>query len=95
MDTSPPPHPVFLEMLSLLHCPGEAFPSEQDGCCPAGPFFVCATLGIGLDTAQQRALAASPAQEPEYDISDSFWVLYLVLSESWPTHSARTVWDMP
>lgn len=77
---------VFLEILSLLGCPGEAFPSEQDGCCPAGPlFFFCVPSWV-LDWTQQqqRPLAASPAQEPEYDIFDSFWVLYLVLSESWP-----------
>lgn len=53
---------VFLEILSLLGCPGEAFPSEQDGCCPAGPlfFFLCAILGIGLDTAAAKASGSQP-----------------------------------
>lgn len=87
---------VLGEILSLLNCPGAAFPSEQGDCSPAGPLLVCVLRWV-LDQAQQqqRALAASPAQEPVYDIFDSFWVLHLVLSESWPTHSGIRLWDMP
>lgn len=58
------------------------------------PSFLCATLVLDR-TQQQRALAASPAQEPEYDVFDSFWVLYLALSESCPTHSGRRLRIMP
>lgn len=88
--------PRVLGELSLLNCPGAAFPSEQGDCSPAGPLLVCVPCWV-LDQAQQqqRALTASPAQEPVYDIFDSFWVLQLVLSESWPTHSGTRLWDMP